>query len=362
MNTISMLWAHMKGFNLAETRMPSLGLAYSYGLHPAPAAAVGLADRGLRYSEQAHQIANEQSDLLTLGHIYTFRAMACFASGRYSQGIDFGLRGGEYLKSAGDPFLRYIAEIHAVLCYWQQGKTREAIELGIEWFERSLKLGQNAGMAGSLYVLTLTVEGRLPRAALRSCFTVSDDNHFDHSNSLQGEGVWHLHYARYGDAVAALEKGWLRARKNYVFTPYTISGISWLLTAMRQYRQNSSVISQREQRELLKKTRTYIRQARRFALMCPMAKPHLFREIGLFCEYRSNAQKALRWLQKSLHLADEFGSALEASKTRIEVARLSETLGMPHDSDKLNEAKTTLKRIREETEAAVSAKWRLSLN
>ena len=144
------------------SRKPSSGLAFSYGLHPAPAAAVGLADRGLRYSEQAYRIANEQSDLLTLGHIYTMRSMACFGSGRYSQGIDFGLRGGEYLKSAGDPFLRYIAEIHAVLCYWQRGKPHAAIELGIKCFERSLKLEENAGMAGSLYVLTLTVEGRLP--------------------------------------------------------------------------------------------------------------------------------------------------------------------------------------------------------
>jgi tetratricopeptide (TPR) repeat protein len=359
MNTVAMLWTHMKGLNLAETRNDSLELAYVYGLHPAPAAAAGLAGRGLRYSERAFEIANEAGDLLTLGHVLTMRSMACFALGRHAEGAEHGVRGSEYLESAGDTYLRYLSEIHATLCYWQLGSPKNSIRLAIDCFERTVILGEGTGMAGSLYGLTLATEGKLPQAALRSCFEVSDENHFDIALTLQSEGVWHLRHGRYREAAEILEKAWLHARAHFVLTPYTTSCISWLLTAIRQFRENAAEEYETEERELAKKTRSYMRQARRLCWMYPMAKPHLYREIGLYHASRGNLKKTLQWLKKSIDSANHFGAVTESSKSVVELARLDANWRQTIDPEQHERAQETLRRIEDETNAIVSAEWRL---
>lgn len=356
-STMTMLWTHIKGLNLAETRKDSLGLAYSYGLHPAPAAAVGLADRGLRYSDRAIEIADAEGDMLTLGHIFTMRSMGFFTIGEYSQGVEAGIQGGNYVKSAGDPYLQFLSEIHATLCYSELGMPDKAIPLGIECFERSLKFGQNTGMAGSLYILTLAAGGRLPHSALRTCFTIDDENHFDHSLTNIGEGVWHLRHDRYAEAVAALEESWLSGRRNFVVTPYTIAGISWLLAAIRLQRMHST-LSNGEDRQLLKKAQSYMRQARLLSRMCPTAKPRLYREIGLFHKERGQRNKAMVWLTRSMQLADRFGSVLERSKTIVKLQELNSEINLPVDQAKIDDAIATLERIERETDEVVSKKWR----
>ena len=41
-NGLRMVWTHIKGVNIAETYRESIGLAYAYGLHPAPMSVAGL--------------------------------------------------------------------------------------------------------------------------------------------------------------------------------------------------------------------------------------------------------------------------------------------------------------------------------
>lgn len=66
-NGLRMIWTHIKGVNLAESHQESLGLAYAYGLHPAPMSVVGLSARGLQRSDQALAIARRNADLMTEG-------------------------------------------------------------------------------------------------------------------------------------------------------------------------------------------------------------------------------------------------------------------------------------------------------
>ena len=153
-----MLWTHIKGLNVAETRSDSPQLAYSYGLHPAPAAAVGLGERGLRFSLRALEMAEESGDLLTAGHTHTMRAMACFTVGNYEDAVKHGEESVVLLERAGDQYLRYLGGVHAALGHWQLGNTQKAVELLSETFSRSVKLG-DAGLPGTLYMASVVSGG-----------------------------------------------------------------------------------------------------------------------------------------------------------------------------------------------------------
>lgn len=351
-----MVWAHLKGMNVAETREPSKELAYSYGLHPAPAAAVGLARRGPRYSDHAIEYAVKSGDLLTEGHCYTMRSMACFASGMHVEGIAEGQRAVECLTKAGDPYLAFIAEVHISYSSTRNGQFEIAIETAANAFERSIRLGERASLAALLHAIAFATRGKFPFRELRACYEVDPSDNFSYCMSQMSEGVWHFHAGRYPEAIEAFEKSWKRTTKELILIPYFVEGMALLTTTLRIHATALPAGAKKERDACLKRWRSLLRQLAVLSRVYVYLRPHYLREAGMACMLSGKPKKALARFEASIKLAEKGGDVMEHTLSSLECGKVEVELGIPGGQDRINTANHVIK----QSETAIEKQIALS--
>lgn len=340
-NTIIMLWTHLKGMNLSENRAMSAGTAYSYGLHPAPASAVGLGKRAMRYSELAEQYALDMNDRLTEGHSLTMRGMAKHSLGDYEASVEDSIRANRLLAEVGDPYIIFIADAHRAFSLVRLMRTSESIECSLNAFRRSVQLGEDASAGGNLLALTQATGGDFPFHELRECFRVADDDILTRCWMLYAEGMWHLHARRWAEAVSCFESAWSLAYRNWVIVPYTVLPLIWLITALRKQAEDSGHASDASER-LLSRAKRLTRLAAFVSRFYPTLRAHALREHGLLLEHRGKQRRALQSLERSMEVSEKQGDRLNHALTSLEYGRIKQSLSDPAAEAIIKQAQETL--------------------
>lgn len=353
-NLLRMLWMHLKGLNLAETRQPARGLAYAYGLHPAPNSAFRLTARGLRYSDRSLEIAECMGDLLTLGHSYAMRSMLLCTSGQHTAAVESARNGIEILTRAGDTYVISIAECHASLSCIRLARVTEAIEFVSTGFERSIQLGDHAIAGPTLCTWTLATEGHLPFLELRARCRVDPDDHWSTSIMSIAEGIWHLQFERFPEAVRALTDGWRRARSNLVISIHTLLGPAWLTTALRRYA--ASLQDDGERGAISRRAWVSARQYLRWSRMYPSERAHGLRELGLLLHEKGKQKAALARMRASMKSAHKHGDVWQHALSSLECGRIEQSLGLPDGAERIAAAEAIITRVRAEVEAAIESR------
>nr|WP_161501442.1 serine/threonine-protein kinase [Rhodopirellula sp. SM50] len=348
-NSLRMLWAHLKGFNLAETRKPSLGLAYAYGLHPAPVSAFGMHRRGTRYSDIAIETAKQFEDLLTQGHSYGIRSMAFHGGAEHEAAVESGWKSLELLERAGDSYLMFLAESHVALSSHRLADVRTAIEVASDGFERSIRLGEHMSARGLLYTWSVATNGNLSFEELRCCFTDDSEDKFSTALVAIGEGIWHLHHERFDLAVESFSQACDVGRRNFIISPYTVSGAIWLVTAKRQ--QADAIESNVERKRRLRELCRFAKRGNLLSRLYPSTQPHARRELGLMLSAIGKKNRGRAQLQLSIKLAEEHGDQWEKTLSEIALGQVEEELGASRRSEQTTEAKEFLDRLEAEIKA-----------
>jgi tetratricopeptide (TPR) repeat protein len=336
-NGLRMVWTHLKGFNLAETRQPSHGLAYAYGLHPAPMAALGLCRRGLRYGDRALQLARDFGDRLTEAHAYVMRSMSLFTAGRHAEAVDSANLGVSLCTQAGDPYLIFIAECHVALSAARLGKITAALTTAANGFERAIRMGEDASAGPMMMALALGTDGHFPYPTLRACFRIDEGDHFSSCMTGLAEGIWHSHSQRWEQAVAVLEQAARRARENFIVCPYSVSTFTWLATAQRQYAQ--SLPEGKLRRSLLRQAWFNLRVGLLSSRLFLCERAQALREYGCQLCAAGKTTRGIIQLQRSARLAQSQGDVWQHAKTQVELARWEPR---PDGANRLAEAEATL--------------------
>ena len=327
-NTIIMLWTHLKGMNLSENRAISAGTAYSYGLHPAPAAVVGMGKRAMRYSELAEKYALERNDRLTEGHSLTMRGMAKYTLGDYEGSVDDSIRASQLLAEAGDPYINFIADAHRAFSLARLMRISDSIECSLNAFRRSVRLGEDASAGGNLFALTEATGGDFPFPELRECFRVADDDILTRCWALYAEGMWHHHAGRWAKAVSCFESAWPLAYRNWVIVPYTVLPLMWLITTLRKQAEDSDQPSEASER-LLSRANRLMRFAAFVSRFYPSLRAHALREHGLLLEHQGKQRRALQSLERSLEVSEKQGDRLNGALTSLEYGRIKRSMSDP---------------------------------
>jgi serine/threonine protein kinase/tetratricopeptide (TPR) repeat protein len=351
-NTIVMLWTHLKGMNLSETRAVSAGTAYSYGLHPAPAAVVGLANRAMRYSEQAEKYAIEMNDRLTEGHSLAMRSMALFALGDYAGSVEHSLSANRLLTEVGDPYINFIADSHRVFSLARLMRTSESVECALIAFRRSIRLGEDASAGGNLLALTEATFGNFPYPELRECFLVADDDILTRCWMHYAEGMWHHHACRWDEAIKCFETSWPLAYRNWVIVPYSNLPLMWLITSLRKQAEESHNVAT-ESRRLLRRANKLMRIAMLVSYFYPSLRAHALREHGLLLEHRGKKRRALKSLDRSLTVAKRQGDRLNHVVASLEYGRIKKSLGDPDATSMVEEAQHAIDTARNDIAEAI---------
>jgi two-component system sensor kinase len=355
-NGLRMLWTHIKGVNLAETRRPSAGLAYAYGLHPAPMAAIGLAVRGLRYSDKALEMARQSGDLLTEGHCLTLRSMALFTSAQYAAGVEAATRGLDLLSRSGDPYLAFIAEYHGAVSGMRLGNVNSATEMVVSGFERAIKLGEDASAGPLISLIALCTRGRFPFPKLRACFHISEDNHFSAVLTALAEALWHLALDRQREAVDILQTAWNRVCQHCLFVPASANLLVTLVTAQRLYAVSLDEASS-EKRFLLRRAWRNLRFARLLSRLFLCERAYVLREQGLLLCLTAAKQRGIAKLNQSVALAEAHGDVYQRALSLVELGQMETSVPGSAVDAKVDEATAFLRKIAAETEEYRRRHW-----
>jgi tetratricopeptide (TPR) repeat protein len=355
-NGLRMLWTHIKGVNLAETRRTSAGLAYAYGLHPAPMAAVGLCARGLRYSDKSLELAKKSSDLLTQGHCLTMRSMAFFTSAQYEAGVADASQSIELLSRSGDPYLTFIAEYHYAVSAMRLGKITAALDMTVRGFERAIQLGEDASAGPMISVIALASQGNFPFPALRACFRISEDNHFSGALTGLAEGLWHLNSSNLKQSVDVLQAAWNRAAQHCLFVPATANLLTTLITAQRLY-ATSLADGSRERRLQLRRAWWNLRFARLFSRLFLCERAYVLREQGLLLYLAKANQRGIAKLNQSIQTAESHGDVYQRAITLGELGKLEFDGSGSHSREEIAEAESLLNKISHEIQAYRRQHW-----
>ena len=325
-NGLRMIWTHIKGVNLAESHQESLGLAYAYGLHPAPMSVVGLSARGLQRSDQALAIARRNADLMTEGHTHTMRSMAYFTLAKYEQSISEAQIAIEILNRTGDPYLVFIAEAHIVMAGHRRLYLELALDTGTKCFERSVRSGKDAS-AGVIMTFGLASGGNIPFQELSSCLDLGDGDRLTSAMLELCEGMWHLHHQRLEQASTVLRSACQLSRANYLVCSYTASTASWYLTAQRAYAL--SLPEGRERRRELRRAWSASRAAAWLSVLFAHEKAHVLRERGILHWAAGRKRKAIGLLKKSVATAESQQDDFQRNLSALELAQRECELNIP---------------------------------
>jgi serine/threonine protein kinase/tetratricopeptide (TPR) repeat protein len=318
-NGLRMVWTHIKGVNLAEIRQESLGLAYAYGLHPAPMSVAGLGKRGLHRSDIALTIANRNADLMIEGHTYAMRSMANYTLTRFKQSIAEGDRAVEILKRTGDPYLLFIAESHITLSGRRLLELERAMETGVLCFERSIQLGEDASAGLVLMTLAAASCGNIPFSELRSYIDLDEGDHFTRVMLGWSQGMWHLHHERWEEASSTLWQACKVARENFLLNSYTAELASWCITAQRTYAM--SLPDGREKRRQMRRAWSICRAAGWLSVLFAHEKAHVLRERAHLHMAEGRAIKAIKLLKKSVSIAESQHDLFQRNLSALALAQ-----------------------------------------
>ena len=336
-NGLRMVWTHLKGFNLAETRQPSPGLAYAYGLHPAPMAALGLCRRGLRYGDRALDLARGFGDRLTEAHAYVMRSMSLFTAGRHAAAVDSANRGIDLCTQAGDPYLIFIAECHFTLSAARLGNITAALTTAANGFERAIRMGEDASAGPMLMAIALATDGNFPYPTLRACFRIDQGDHFSSCMADLAEGIWHCHSQRWEQAASVLQQATLRARQNFIVCPYSVAAFTWLATAQRLYAQ--SLPAGKLRQSLLRQSRFNIRIGLLSSRLFLCERAQALREYGTQLCAAGKTTRGIAQLRRSAALAQSQGDVWQQAKSQVELAHWESG---PDGANRLAKAEATL--------------------
>jgi two-component system sensor kinase len=351
-NTPRMLWTHLKGLNLAETRLPSRGLAYAYGLHPAPVAVLGLVRRGLRYSDVAIEFAKKSNDMLTRGHCYAMRSMAQFAAGDYASSRNNAEESIRLLTEAGDPYIIFIADVHRSFSLWRLGETQTSIECAASAFSRAVRLGEDASAGGLMLAMAWATNGNFQFQQMQACFRVNEQDPLTTSWLRHAEGLWHLRAERYCEAANSLQAAWTIALRHLVIVPYTLCSSAWLATALR--RQAETITNDlRRRSRLVRQARKSLRPALWLSRFYVSERAHALREHGILLHLEGRTHAATKQLTRSLEVAKRQGDRWQQMFSSLELGRIQAAQGDPEGKRRVEEETANLIRVEDEIRKAI---------
>ncbi len=354
-NGLRMVWTHIKGVNIAETYRESLGLAYAYGLHPAPMAVVGLGARGLQRSDQALLIARRNADLMTEGHTHAMRSMAFFTLTKFEHAISEGELAVNILNRTGDPYLVFLGESHMVLAGHRRLKVELAMETGTNCFERSIRLGEDASAGLTLMTVGLASSGNIPFPELSSCLDLGDGDRFSRAMLGLSEGMWHLHHRRWEKAISVFSDACQIARDNYILCSYSASLVSWLVTALRSHAL--SLAEGSERRRQMRRAWKVSRTATMLTILFPHERAHVLRERAILYWTNGQKTKAIKQLKRSVDIASSQQDDFQRNLSALELAKYECELKVPGASERLQTEEALRQSVCNRIEAFRRKRW-----
>ncbi|MEL6107840.1 MAG: AAA family ATPase, partial [Planctomycetota bacterium] len=332
------LWAHLKGMNLAERYRPTPMLAQCYSEHAPAMSLLGWTNRGVAYAERSLQIRRDLHDVWGQGQSKNFMSILLYSSSRFEECIAQSSEAVSILGRTGDYWEVHIARYQWAAALYRQGRVREAVEQARVNYRSATRRSDFQATGNIVAVWARASFGLIPYEVIENELSrdVYDAQRLSQVQLAQGVFLYHQH--RYGEAAEAFARAIKNAVSASVVNTYTTPCYAWLVTAMRRQLESNSPKTRRARRRMQKKLVKAARKALRIARRFSNELPHAYREYAAVCAMQGRNRAAKRFFGKAFLIATEQGARLEQIKTVLLQAELAKEAGWVTDETSVRDA------------------------
>ena len=307
---VHVMWAHLRGMNLAERFQPSAELAQCYAEHAPGLTLLGYLSRAEAYARKSLEIRHQLGDLWGQGQSLHYWGVVLYAGARYSQCIEMCREAIRLLERTGDYWQVHIARYQVAASLWRQGNSDAALQESQLNYKSGIELGDEQASAIILDVWTRAAHGMVPDEILDREVQRPQRDVQGRAQVLFAQALYLARKAEFDQATEVLQQAIDDVDAAGISNAYTLPYRSWLATILRwqatQLRQHTP-----DRRSLLlRRAEAAARQAIRRSWLCRNDLPHALRELALIRAMRGSVRRARPLLLRSLALAEQQGAAL----------------------------------------------------
>jgi signal transduction histidine kinase/DNA-binding response OmpR family regulator len=349
-----LLWAHLRGMNLAERYGPTAELAQAYSEHAPAMSVIGYYSRGVVYAEKSLALRRSFNDLWGEGQSLHFYGILLHAASQFTTCVEKSRESVRLLQRTGDYWEMNMARYQMAAALYRLGEHRDAVREARRMHQSGLELGDEQASGISLDLWAFATGGKVPEDLVKSALECNRRDAQGTTQVLLADGVRLMALDRFEQAETRFVEALAIARRAGILNAYVAPNLSWLASALRceAERQPSYAVSQRH--ALLRRAAKAARRALRTARWLQNDLPHALRESGRIEALRGLPRRAFRRFALSMAVAERQGAKYELAQTLLTEGQLRRTIGQAAADEQIARAQAELAAIAIPDEAAAA--------
>jgi len=339
---VMLLWAHLRGMNLAERYRPTLELAQAYSEHAPAMTLVAYFRRGIAYAQKSLEIRRSLGDVWGQGQSLSYYGVVLYAASRFAECVEKGREAVRLLERTGDFWEVHIARYQVAASLYHMGELRQAIEEAQHNHQSGLELGDEQASGIGLDVWSRASGGAIAEKIVQTEVDRERPDAQGIAQVLLAQGVKLIGSGDTGQAAAVFENAISIADEAGVKNAYTLPNLTWLATARRMQAEEQIGYTPRQRCAALKRAEVAARRAVRAAWICQNDLPQALREYGLIQAMRGKLRKARRLFERSLAVAKRQEARYEHAQTLLARGRVGTEAGWPNAGRDIADAEARL--------------------
>jgi two-component system sensor kinase len=323
------MWAHLRGLNLAERFLPTPELAQSYAEHAPGLTLVGYLSRAEAYAQKSLTIRQQLGDWWGQGQSLHYWGVVLYTGSQFARCIEKCREGIRLLERTGDYWQTHIARYQIAASMYRLGDLAGALEEARRNYQSGIELGDEQASGIILDVWARATGGFVPKEILEKELQRPRHDAQGHTQVLFANALRLVGAGDLNGAVDSLKQAREIAERAGVRNAYTLPLLPWLATCLRQQAARLSDHTPARRELLLDQAAAAAQRSLHLRWICASDVPHARRELGLILAMRGRIRAARREFARSLKIAQRQRARYEYAQTLLTTANLGLELGWP---------------------------------
>jgi two-component system sensor kinase len=321
------MWAHLRGMNLAERYQASAELAQSYAEHAPGLTLLGFLKRAEKYALKSLAIRRELGDMWGQGQSLHYQGVVLYAGSRFRECIEKCREAIRLLERTGDYWQVHIARYQIAASLYRLGDADAAVQEAQLNYRSGIELGDEQASAIILDVWARATRSTVPEEILDAEVHRPRRDVQGRAQVLFAKGICLARKGALAAAAEVLQQAIDEVDAAGIRNAYTIPYRPWLAMILRLHALQLRDHTPDRRNALLKRAEAVVRRAIRERWLCRNDLPHALRELAAVRAMRGASREARRLLRQSLRLAKAQQAEWEHAQTLLMIAQLGQELG-----------------------------------
>jgi two-component system sensor kinase len=326
---VHVLWAHLRGMNLAERLLPTPELAQCWAEHAPGLTLVGYLSRAERYAQKSLALRRELGDWWGQGQSLHYWGVVLYAASRYEACIEKCREGVRLLERTGDYWQVHIARYQIAASFYRLGELVRAIEESEVNYRSGIDLGDEQASGIILDIWVRAAQGDVPERLFQEELQRPRHDAQGQAQVLFAEGVRRLMAGGLEQAEEYMLRAIETADRAGVRNAYTLPYRPWLATALRQQAAQPAHLTPERRKLLLCRAAAAAKRAAGDRWLCANDLPHALRELAYIAAMSGSLRRARRLLDRSLRIANRHAARYEIAQSLLARAQIGREAGWP---------------------------------